>query len=93
VADCTLPSELTPDLIEILGMPNFRAGPIAHAFRDAGRAEIKRRSEDEQAFVLHWLLGLYLKHGADWRPKAGEILTQVINEVATRRATAGEAHA
>lgn len=83
----TIPRELTPELIRILGIPNFGAGPIARAFRDAGRAEIKRRSEDEQAFVLHWLLGLYADHGAAWEGKADEILKQVVAE-AKARATA-----
>ncbi|MCJ2069629.1 hypothetical protein MKK75_12655 [Methylobacterium sp. J-030] len=74
------PLTLTPDLLDVLGMPNFRACPMAHAFREAGRAEIKRRSEDEQAFVLHWLTTLVLEHGADWRRVAGETMQPVIEE-------------
>lgn len=74
------PMGLTPELLEVLGMPNFRAGPMAHAFREAGRAEIKRRSENEQAFILHWLTTLVLEHGADWRRVAGEIMRPVIEE-------------
>jgi hypothetical protein len=68
-----LPAELNADLTEILGMPNFRCSPIAHAFRSAGRA-IPPRAEDEQAFVLHWLLTLYLEHGTDWRRHAADQL-------------------
>lgn len=66
----TLPTELNEDLIDILGMPCFRAGPIAHLFNAAGEAKIPPRAENEQAFVLHWLLGLYLEHGEKWRPEA-----------------------
>lgn len=74
------PLTLTSELLDVLGMPNFRAAPMAHAFREAGRAEIKRRSENEQAFVLHWLTTLVLEHGADWRRVAGETMRPVIEE-------------
>lgn len=67
--------ELNADVREILGMPNFECGPLAHVFQASG-ADIKHRSEDEQAFVLHWLLGLYAKHGADWRAAAAEELDE-----------------
>jgi hypothetical protein len=50
----------------ILGIPNFQAGPIAHRFR-AGGADIPRKAEAEQAFVLRKMLNLYLQHGAKWR--------------------------
>lgn len=66
---------LNADVREILGMPNFQCGPLAHVFQAAG-ADIKRRSEDEQAFVLHWLLGLYAKHGTGWRAAAAEELDE-----------------
>lgn len=72
------PAELNADLIEILGRPNFTCGRIAATFRAAGRT-IKTRAEDEQAFVLHWLLGLYLKHGAEWRDRAEEELRAATN--------------
>lgn len=84
--DLTYPRELTPDLSEILGMMVFNSGPIAHAFRDAGRADIKRKCEAEQAFVLHWLLTLCLEHGALWRRHAGETLQEVIKEAEAARA-------
>ncbi|MCJ2092115.1 hypothetical protein MKK67_06325 [Methylobacterium sp. J-072] len=86
MADLVFPRELTADLIEVLGMPNFRTGPMAHAFRDAGRAEIRSKCEDEQAFILHWLVTLVLEHGADWRRHAGETLTAVIAEAKAARA-------
>lgn len=76
------PERLTPELREVLGMPNFRASPIAHAFRAAGH-EIARKAEDEQAFVLHWLAGLVLKHGTDWKRHAADELDAVAAE--TRR--------
>lgn len=63
------PKEMTPALREVLGMMVFEMSPIAHAFRAAGH-DIKRRAEDEQAFVLHWLIGLVLEHGDGWRAKA-----------------------
>ncbi|MFT0733815.1 hypothetical protein [Ralstonia wenshanensis] len=37
--------------------------------RDAG-ATIKRKAEDEQATVLHWLVKLVLDHGEKWADAA-----------------------
>ncbi|WP_289298252.1 hypothetical protein [uncultured Reyranella sp.] len=82
---------LNPDLVEILGMPNFRAGPIAHLFVAAGEEKIEPAAETEQAFVLHWLLGLYLEHGSDWKPIASEKIRTMIAKV--RAAKAAEAAA
>lgn len=67
----TYPAELTPELSEVLGMPMWETGPLAHAFRAAGR-DIPRKAEAEQAFVLHWLTGLALQHGAKWRSVAAD---------------------
>ncbi|MCJ2020545.1 hypothetical protein MKK84_24480 [Methylobacterium sp. E-065] len=78
--DLIFPRELTPKVKDVLSIMCFEAGPIARAFREAGRAEIKTRAEDEQAFVLHWLLTFALEHGAEWRRRAGETLTPVIAE-------------
>lgn len=66
-----LPAELTPDLREILGMMIYSTAPIAHAFQKAG-AKIEQKAEEEQAFILFWLLGLYLKHGSEWRKHAAQ---------------------
>ena len=71
------PTELTPDLIEILGRPNFACGEIAHAMR-AGGQDIPRKAEGEQAAVIHWMLGFYLEHGPDWRMAAGNALNEII---------------
>lgn len=61
--------ELTSDLREILGRPNFTCHHIAKALRVMG-ITIATKAEDEQAVVIYWLLGHYLKHGADWRQRA-----------------------
>lgn len=71
------PTQLTPELLEILGMQNFNCCPMAHAFQAAGY-DIPKKTEAEQAFILHWLTTLALKHGADWRIHAGEELGRVI---------------
>jgi hypothetical protein len=60
-----LPETLTPAVREVLGLMNFRTGPLAHVYQAAGH-EIPKRCEDEQAFVLHRFLLLAIKHGADW---------------------------
>jgi len=60
---------LTPELSKILGTMCFQCIPFAQALRAAGHT-IKSRAEDEQAAVLHWMLGHYATHGEDWRTAA-----------------------
>ena len=64
--------ELTPELASILGTMCFQCIHFAQALRAAGH-QIKTRAEDEQAAVLHWMLGHYFRHGDDgWRKAAAE---------------------
>lgn len=63
------PATMTAALADVLGLPNFRTGPIAHVYRAAG-AEIRTNCEDEQAFVLDRFLRLALKRGDNWRTAA-----------------------
>lgn len=70
------PEELTDDLREVLGWPNFRCAPVAHLMRAAG-AEIEPKAEDEQAVVLHWFVKLVLKHGSEWWNVARNELTEM----------------
>jgi hypothetical protein len=67
------PRQLTPELGEILGLMPWITGNIAAALRAAG-AEIPRKCEAEQAFVMHWLTTLALEHGPAWRRVAGDEL-------------------
>ncbi|MFY9995027.1 MAG: hypothetical protein WAK61_08550 [Leclercia sp.] len=60
----TLPP-LNDDLIAILGRPNFTCSHLAELMRKSGD-DIRRKSEHEQAAVIHWFLGLYLEHGENW---------------------------
>jgi hypothetical protein len=82
------PQELTDDLRDILSMTMWNTGPIAHALRDGGQ-DIKRKAEDEQAEVMHWLIGLALEHGSEWRVKA----SHRIREIKAALATEGSADA
>ncbi|MNJ27634.1 hypothetical protein D3C77_221430 [compost metagenome] len=66
-------TELNDDLRAILGRPNFTCAGIAEALRKMGHT-IARKSEEEQATVIHWMLGHYLKHGPEWRQHATEEL-------------------
>lgn len=68
-----IPDEMNDDLLEILGMPNFVCGPIAHVMQAAG-ADIPKKSESEQAHVLLKLLSFYAQHGPGWRQHAAEWL-------------------
>lgn len=66
------PMKLTPVLREVLGLMCFQLGPVAHVYRDAGEfvdgegAALKSRAEDEQAFMLHKIVGIALEHGEKW---------------------------
>lgn len=73
------PDELTEPLREVLGMPNFQCGPLAHCYRAAGH-NIARKVEDEQAFIIHRYVPLALKYGADWRKHAGNDLQTAIDK-------------
>lgn len=70
------PKELNPALREVLGLMCFTTGPIAHAMRDAGES-IPHKIEDEQAHVLHWLIGLALEHGDGWKAIAGKRIEEL----------------
>lgn len=58
------PAVMPPGLEDILGMMTFETGPVAHLFRAAGQ-QIARKVEAEQAFILHWLVGLWFQHGTN----------------------------
>ena len=60
---------MTPELASILGLMCFQCIPFAQALRTAGH-QIKTRAEDEQAAVLHWMLGHWFRHGEEWRDHA-----------------------
>ncbi|HHR1139502.1 hypothetical protein ACPUGT_17100 [Klebsiella aerogenes] len=57
--------ELNDNLIAILGRPNFTCAHLAELLRKSGE-DIKRKSEHEQAAIIHWFLGIYLEHGDKW---------------------------
>lgn len=57
----------------IFGQPNFTCSGIAQALRNLGK-QIDKKSEDEQAAVIHWMLNLYLTHGENWRDVAKDIV-------------------
>lgn len=59
----------------ILGRPCFTLGGIAERLRELGH-EIKRKAEDEQAVVIHWMLSMYAKHGEDWLKKGNAELKE-----------------
>lgn len=80
-----LPEALNSDLGAILGMPNFRCGPIAHVyqkiddFKDADGVTMAKASEIEQAFVILKLLRLWLVYGEDWQTWAGMELERAVD--------------
>lgn len=81
------PAKATPALFDVLGLPNFRTGPIAHVFRAAG-ADVRTKCEDEQAFVLDRFLRLAIKHGDSWREAAEADIKAAYERVNTGKAGA-----
>jgi hypothetical protein len=77
------PEVLTPELDKVLGWPNFYCAGFADAFRAAGY-DIPRKAEREQAFVLHWVTGLVLKHGAGWQDAASSELAALREKIAVK---------
>jgi hypothetical protein len=69
VEDGAVLPELTSDLREILGRPNFTCHFIAKALRLMG-FEIPQKSEEEQAVTIYWMLGHYLRDPVNWRDAA-----------------------
>ncbi|MCW3699253.1 VRR-NUC domain-containing protein [Burkholderia cenocepacia] len=79
------PDEMSAALRDVLGRPNFWCSPIAHEMRAAG-ADIKRKAEDEQAHVLHWLVKLVLAYGDSWQEHAAIDLRAIREAADARRA-------
>ncbi|HEM7801995.1 TPA: VRR-NUC domain-containing protein [Burkholderia cenocepacia] len=79
------PDEMSAALRDVLGRPNFWCSPIAHEMRAAG-ADIKRKAEDEQAHVLHWLVKLVLAYGDSWQEYAAIDLRAIREAADARRA-------
>jgi len=85
----SLLGELTDDLIEILGRPNFTCIRIAQLFRLSGQT-IPQKSEAEQAAVIYFLLRAYLRHGKEWSTHA-EAELKVMAEAARAQRANGNA--
>lgn len=58
--------ELNDETRWILGRPNFTLISMAHSLRLLGH-DIPKKSEDEQAACIYWMLCMYEKHGDKWR--------------------------
>lgn len=87
MSEKTWPPELTEDLKEVLGMMLWDTGPLAGLLRAADGKPIPRRAEDEQAFVLHWLVGLVLEHGPEWKPRAAAEIARMQSLLPPRSST------
>lgn len=83
--DLRYPATMSAALAEVLGLPNFRTGPIAHVYRAAG-SEIRTKCEDEQAFVLDRFLRLAIEHGEGWRTAAEADIKAAYTQIETSKA-------
>lgn len=68
-----------PEILWILGRPNFECAPIAHVLQASGH-QIDRKAEAEQAAVIIWMIRKYQEHGANWKEKADEELSALVIE-------------
>jgi hypothetical protein len=72
LADRVTPLQLSLEVVSsILKFALVECDRFALALRRGGH-EIHK--EAQEAYVLRWLLNLYLAHGDDWRTRAGEYL-------------------
>lgn len=74
------PEELTEPLAQALGFMAMQTGQIAHIFQDYGY-KIERKIISEQAYVLHWLSTLALKHGEKFLDIGQETLREMCAEL------------
>lgn len=70
--------KLSDDLGNILGRPNFWCGSFSRNLRDAGHV-IPKKAESEQAYVIHWMLKLYIEHGTKWAKEGDKQIKAAIN--------------
>lgn len=76
---------MTPDIEAALGLICFQAAPFAHAFRAAG-ANIPRKAEAEQAYVIFRLLKEVLRLG-----DFGKAYDVILEEARAAQKVGGEA--
>ena len=77
---------LTDNLKFILGRPCFMFIGLASLWRKTGD-HIETQAESEQAYFIHLMLNLYLKHGAGW---GDEFKNMIDDRKATLQSTGGE---
>ena len=67
--------ELNEDTRFILGRPNFWCGSIARRLRELGH-KIEEKAEEEQAYVIYLMLGLYEKHNGNdgWKQERRDLV-------------------
>ena len=63
------PPELTAELRWIFGLMCFQCIHYAQGLRRLGH-KIPEKAEHEQAAVIHWMFGHYLKDPTNWRNNA-----------------------
>lgn len=88
----TEPIQLTlnEDTRLILGRPNFACRAEAQMLRNEGWT-IARKSEEEQAAVLLWMINLYLKHGAQWKEEGTKFVEAHVARMSVPRINQGGA--
>lgn len=80
--EMALPREMTPDLMEILGRPNFACREIAQVLKADG-ADIPPKAEAEQAHAIYFLLSHYVASPGNWQETATDELCDTTARLAS----------
>jgi hypothetical protein len=76
--------DLNKDTRFILGRPCFMLSPIAELLRKGGH-NIERKAEDEQSYVIYWLLRHWELHGENWPKYADEELACIKDKLGRKQ--------
>lgn len=86
----TWPEKMTPELLFILGQPNFTLNGLAQLFRETEDRTIPTHAEEEQANVIFRMVPFALKYGKDWKKYFGEYLKPLIEKSEVAQASAAK---
>jgi hypothetical protein len=83
------PIELNDHTKNIFGLMCFQASGIAQILRLSTDHVIPYKAEEEQAYVIHWMLNIYLLYGENWKQVVQDHFDYYLAE-AKKKETPGE---
>jgi len=88
LANAKILPPMNDDLIKILGRQGFLCSGIAENLRSMGM-NVPHKTEAEQAYTIHYLLGHYLKDSEMWAENASIEFRVTINKIKSERKSDG----